>query len=90
MKPLIWDKQLGLGSPLECAAIPSRQTNNPSRNETGLDASHYVSPEGRGKNCFLDILFHRITYVVSTRGCAAIPTSSTKFTTCKASFAGTS
>jgi hypothetical protein len=58
MKPSSWDKQLGLASPLECAAIQSGQTNNPSGNETGLDASHHihVSPEGRGKNFFLDIL----------------------------------
>jgi len=55
MKPSSWDKQLGLASPLKCAAIQSGQTNNPSRNETGLDASHHihVSPEGRGKIFFL-------------------------------------
>src|ERR1039458_4680450 len=63
MKPFSWDKQLGLASPLKCAAIQSGQTNNPSRNETGLDVSHHihVSPEGRGKNFFLDILFHRMS-----------------------------
>jgi len=61
MKPLSWDKQLGLVSPLKCAAIQSGQTNDPSRNETGLDASHHihVSPEGSGKYFFLDILFNR-------------------------------
>jgi len=46
MKPLSWDKQLGLASPLKCAAIQSHQTNNPSknevRNEVGLDASHHT------------------------------------------------
>jgi hypothetical protein len=63
MKPSRWDKQLGLASPLKCAAIQSGQTNNPSRNETGLDASHHthVSPEGRGKYFFLDILFNRMS-----------------------------
>jgi hypothetical protein len=52
--------QLGLASPLESAASQSGQTNNPSAKETGQDASHHthVSPEGRGKNFFLDILFH--------------------------------
>ncbi|HLN97911.1 MAG TPA: hypothetical protein VK208_05560, partial [Pyrinomonadaceae bacterium] len=63
MKPLSWDKQLGLVSPLKCAAIQSEQTNDPSRNETGLDASHHihVSPEGSGKYFFLDILFNRMS-----------------------------
>ena len=63
MKPLSWDKQLGLALPLKCAAIQSGQTNNPSKDEVGLDASHHihVSPEGRGKYCFLDILFHRMS-----------------------------
>jgi hypothetical protein len=63
MKPLSWDKQLGLVSPLKCAAIQSGQTNDPSRNETGLDASHHihVSPEGSGKYFFLDILFNRMS-----------------------------
>ncbi len=48
MKPLSWDKQLGLVSPLECAAIQSGQTNNPSMDkdeagdELGLDASHHT------------------------------------------------
>jgi hypothetical protein len=63
MKPLSWDKQLGLVSPLESAASQSGQTNNPSENETGLDVSHHthVSPEGRGKYFSLDILFHRMS-----------------------------
>ena len=61
MKPLSWDKQLGLASPLKCAAIQSGQTKNPSTNEVGLDVSHQArtSPEGRGKYFFLDILSHR-------------------------------
>ena len=48
MKPLSWDKQLGLASPLKCAAIQSGQTNNPSmdkdeaEDEVGLDASHHT------------------------------------------------
>jgi hypothetical protein len=42
MKPSSWDKQLGLASPLESAAIQSGQTNNPSKNEVGLDASHHT------------------------------------------------
>jgi hypothetical protein len=47
MKPLSWDKQLGLASPLKCAAIQSGQTN-PSmdkveaEDEVGLDASHHI------------------------------------------------
>src|ERR1035437_9367694 len=63
MKPLSWDKQLGLVSPLKHAASQSNETNNPSKNETGLDVSHHthVSPEGRGKYVFLDILFHRMS-----------------------------
>jgi hypothetical protein len=48
MKPLSWDKQLGLASPLESAAGQSNQTNNPSmdKDEAGdkveLDASHHT------------------------------------------------
>jgi hypothetical protein len=48
MKPLSWDKQLGLASPLQCATIQSGQTNNPSmdknevRDEVGLDVSHHT------------------------------------------------
>ena len=62
MKPWSWDKQLGLASPLKCAAIQSGQTKNPSKNEVGLDVSHqtHVSPEGRGESFFLDILSHRM------------------------------
>ena len=65
MKPLSWDKQLGLRSPLESAASQSDETNHPSKNEVGLDVSHHthVSPEGRGKYFFLDILFHRMSVI---------------------------
>jgi hypothetical protein len=65
MKPWSWDKQLGLASPLKCAAIQSGQTKNPSKNEVGLDVSHHVrtSPEGRGKYFFLDILSHRMSAI---------------------------
>ena len=69
MKPLSWDKQLGLASPLKCAAIQSGQTNNPStdkdeaEDEVGLDVSHHIhlSLEGRGKYFFLDILSYRMS-----------------------------
>src|ERR1700689_3857634 len=66
MKPLSGDKQLGVASPLKCAAIQSGKTNHPSmdKNEVGLDVSHHIhlSLEGRGKYFFLDILFHRMSY----------------------------
>jgi len=42
MKPLSGDKQLGLALPLKCAAIQSNQTNNPSKDELGLDVSHHT------------------------------------------------
>ncbi len=51
MKPLSWDKQLGVASPLESAAGQSNQTNqtnNPSMDKdeagdkVGLDASHHT------------------------------------------------
>jgi hypothetical protein len=59
MKPLSWDKQLGLALPLESAAGQSNQTNNPSMDkdeagdEVGLDASHHtrIFPRG-GENLF--------------------------------------
>jgi hypothetical protein len=63
MKPSTWDRQLGMVSPLKSAAIQSGQTNDPSKNEVGLDVSHHIhlSLEGRGKYFFLDILFHRMS-----------------------------
>jgi hypothetical protein len=75
MKPLSWDKQLGLASPLKSAAIQSGQTNHPSKNEVGLDVSHHIhlSPEGRGKYFFLDILFHRMSVNVFTTAVRPFP-----------------
>ena len=71
MKPLSWDKQLGLASPLKCAANQSGQTNNPSKdkNEVGLDVSHHIhlAPEGRGKYFFLDIPSHRMSEMAMSR-----------------------
>jgi hypothetical protein len=63
MKPSSGDKQLGMLSPLKSAAMQSGQTNHPSKNEVGLDVSHHIhlSPEGRAKYFFLDILFHRVS-----------------------------
>ena len=67
MKPLSGDKQLGVASPLKCAAIQSGKTNHPSmdKNEVGLDVSHHIHLflEGRGKYFFLDILFHRMSEI---------------------------
>src|SRR2546425_13057220 len=59
MKPSSWDKQLGLALPLERAAGQSRQTNNPSKNEVGLDVSHHtrVFPRGGEKLFFLTSSF---------------------------------
>jgi hypothetical protein len=53
MKPSSWDKQLGLDSPLECAAGKGGQDQNPFKNEVGLDVSHHtrVFPRG-GEKCF--------------------------------------
>ena len=54
MKPLSWDKQLGLASLLKSAAGQSNQTNNPSMDkdeagdEVGLDASHHTRIFRRG------------------------------------------
>jgi hypothetical protein len=59
MNPSSWDKQLGLASPLECAAIQSDQTNNPSMDKyeagdnVGLDVSHHTRISQRGgEKCF--------------------------------------
>jgi hypothetical protein len=52
MRPLSWDKQLGLVSPRETAASQSDQTNSPSTNavsnEVGLDVSHHARISQRG------------------------------------------
>ncbi len=52
MKALSWDKQLGLALPLERAAGQSNQTNNPSKNEVGLDVSHHTRIFPRGGETF--------------------------------------
>jgi hypothetical protein len=59
MKPSSWDKQLGLVSPKESAASQSDQTNNPSKNEVGLDVSHHTRalPRGGEKFFFLTSSF---------------------------------
>jgi hypothetical protein len=59
MEPLSWDKQLGLTSALNYAAIQGK-IKSPSNKEAGLDASHHalVSREGRGEKFLLDVLFH--------------------------------
>jgi hypothetical protein len=69
MKPWSWDKQLGLASPLKCAAIQSGQTNHPSKNKVGLDASRHahLSLEGTGESFLLDILFHRMSAMAILR-----------------------
>jgi len=54
MKPLSWEKHLGLASLLKSAAGQSNQTNNPSMDkdeagdEVGLDASHHTRIFRRG------------------------------------------
>jgi hypothetical protein len=48
MKPLPWDKQLGLASPMEYAAIQSGKTKSPSNKEVGLDVSHHARIFSRG------------------------------------------
>jgi hypothetical protein len=65
MKPSRRDYQLGMASPLECAAIQSEQIKSPSKKEAGMDVSHHalVSREGRGENFFLDIPFHRMSEI---------------------------
>ena len=59
MKPLSWDKQLGLASPLPYAAIQSGKNQNPLHEGDGLDASHHiqVSSEGAEENLFLTSSF---------------------------------
>jgi hypothetical protein len=45
----------------------------------GLDVSHHihVSPEGRGKYFFLDILFHRMSEMAIYRQLTVLPWSAT-------------
>src|SRR5215470_2127609 len=64
MKPSSRDQQLGLASPWNFAAIQSGKTKTSlrRRTEAGLDAKPTPTPtEGRGRNFFLDILFHRMS-----------------------------
>src|ERR1039458_3903962 len=69
MKPSSWDKQLGLASPLECAASQSGQTNNPSKEcgGAGCKSPYPHLPEGRGEAFFLDILLHRMSVIAWLR-----------------------
>jgi hypothetical protein len=55
----------GVGLAARIHGGPKQPNQNPSTKETGLDANHQarISPEGRGKNCFLDILFHRVSVI---------------------------
>jgi hypothetical protein len=61
MNPSSWDKQLGLASPREHAAIQSDQTNNPSMDkdeagdEVGLDVSHHTRISQRGGEKFFSL-----------------------------------
>jgi hypothetical protein len=60
MKPSSRDQQLGLASPLNCAAIQSGKTKTPLRRRRrgqGLDASHTAFREGRGENFLLTSSF---------------------------------
>jgi hypothetical protein len=64
MKPLPWDKQLGLASPLQYAAIQSRKTKAPLTKRQGwMQVPTLASLEGREKNFFLDILSHRMSVI---------------------------
>ena len=55
MKPLSWNKQLGLALPLERAAGQSDETNHPSKNEVGLDVSHHTRISQRGGEKFFSL-----------------------------------
>jgi len=69
MKPSSRDQQLGLASPLNCAAIQSGKPKTPLRRRRrgqGLDASHTAFREGRGEFS-LDILFHRMSALACWR-----------------------
>jgi hypothetical protein len=54
MKPSSWNKQreLELRLELERAAGQGDQTNNPSKNEVGLDVSHHTRIFPRGGRSF--------------------------------------
>jgi hypothetical protein len=49
MKPLRWDLQLGLASPLDYTVIQSGKTKSPLTKETGLDVSHHSRVSGRAE-----------------------------------------
>jgi hypothetical protein len=64
MKSLSPDQQLGLASPLNYAAIQSGKTKTPLRREekrAGAGCKPHRLPRGEGRECFLDILFHRMS-----------------------------
>jgi hypothetical protein len=68
MKPVNRDKQLGLASPLECAASQSGKIKAPLiRTHGWMQATVYVSREGREENFSLDILFHRMSVTALRR-----------------------
>jgi len=52
MKPVSWDKQLGLASPLETAASQSGKIKSPSNKEAGLDVTTPWFPARGGERIF--------------------------------------
>src|ERR1700756_2477059 len=62
MKPSSWDEQLGLASPLECAASQGGKTKTSLGIRRGwMQATTSVSPtRGEGRNFFLESLFNRM------------------------------
>jgi hypothetical protein len=53
MKPLAQGEQLGLVSPLKCAATQSGKTKSPSNKEAGPDAIYQPGPlDGNGEELF--------------------------------------
>src|SRR5215475_13792660 len=67
MKHSSRDYQLGLASPLNYAAIQNGNIKSSSKKEAGLDVNQHalVSREGRGREFFLDIPFHRMCVIES-------------------------
>ena len=65
MKHSSRDYQLGLASPLNYAAIQNGNIKSSSKKEAGLDVNQHalVSREGRGREFFLDIPFHRMSVI---------------------------
>jgi hypothetical protein len=68
MKPLPGNHQLGLASPLKYAAIKSGENQKPSTKGSGLMQASSRSPEGKGKDFFLDILFYRMSESLNCDG----------------------